>query len=89
MDNKVLDKVYDVIKQSPHSAQSLLLFALLKTLDIKKGGHMYLLEKLKDMTAESRQLAYELMELMASNQSHDDNWKQKIELIETAIRTNS
>lgn len=89
MSNEVLDRVYEIIKESPHSSQSLMLFALLKTLDIEKGGHMYTLAKLKDMTSESRQLAYGLMELMAANKIHDQNWQAKVELIETAIRSNS
>lgn len=89
MSNEILDGVYEVIKESPHSSQSLLLFALMKTLDIEKGGHMYMLEKLKDMTPESRQLAYGLMELVASKQAHDEAWNQKLELIETAIRSNT
>lgn len=89
MSDEILDRVYSVIKESPHSTQSLLLFALIKTLDIEKGGHMYMLEKLKDMTHESRMLSYELMEIMASNQAHNEVWQEKVSLIETAIRTNS
>ena len=85
---EVLDRVHDVIQSSPHSSQSLLLFALMKTLDIEKGGHMYMLEKLKDMTPESRQLAYQLMELMAAKEIHNDLWNEKVQLIETAIRSN-
>lgn len=89
MINEILDKVYSIVKESPHSGQSLSLFALLKTLDIPKGGHMYTLEKLKDMTPENRQLAYGMMELMADNQTQSEEWKIKLELIETAIRANS
>ena len=89
MSYEVLDSVYELIKQSPHASQSLMLFALLKTLDIEKGGHMYTLAKLKDMTPESRQMAYALMELMAENKIHDEHWRTKVELIETTIRSNS
>ena len=89
MSDDVLDRIYKIVNEAPHSAQSLLLFALIKTLDIQKGGHMYLLAKLKEMTAENRQVAYGLMELMADNRIHDDNWQKKLEMIETAIRSNS
>jgi len=89
MSDEVLENVYEVIKAAPHSGQSLLLFALLKTLDIQKGGHMYMLSKLKEMTAESRQLAYGLMELMADNKTLSEEWQVKLQLIEAAIRNNS
>ncbi|MDH5391682.1 MAG: hypothetical protein OEY11_00725 [Gammaproteobacteria bacterium] len=89
MRSDVLERVYEIIKAAPHSSQSLLLFALLKTLDIQKGGHMYLLSKLKDMTAENRQLAYGLMELMAENQTMSEDWQAKLQLIESAIRSNT
>jgi len=89
MSDEVLENVYEVIKAAPHSGQSLLLFALLKTLDIQKGGHMYMLSKLKEMTPESRQLAYGLMELMADNKTLSEEWQVKLQLIEAAIRNNS
>ncbi len=86
MSEQTLDKVAEIIKSEPHSSQALLLFGLIKTLDIEKGGHMYLLVKLKEMTAETRQLAYQLMELMASGHIQDDAWKQFVEMIEDTIR---
>lgn len=86
MAHEVLEKVTTLIKENPKSGQSLLLFALSKTLDIEKGGHMYMLAKLKEMTPENRQLAYGLMELMADNQIHDEDWRQQILAMETAIR---
>ena len=88
MSDQVLERVYEVIKADPHAGQSLLLFALLKTLDIQKGGHMYMLSKLKEMTPESRQLAYGLMELMADNKTLSEDWQVKLQLIEAAIRNN-
>ena len=86
MAHEVLEKVTALIKENPKSGQSLLLFALSKTLDIEKGGHMYMLAKLKEMTPKNRQLAYGLMELMADNQIHDEDWRQQILAMETAIR---
>lgn len=85
----VIDKVVEIIKRSPHSAESLLLFALLKTLDIEKGGHLYKLAKLKEMSPESRQLSYDLMESMAQNKTQDEDWQEKLQLIETIIRNNT
>jgi hypothetical protein len=88
MSNDVLESIYQIIKAQPHSGQSLLLFALLKTLDVQQGGHMYLLGKLKELTPENRQLAYAVMEMMASNKIYDENWQTKLQLIEAAIRGN-
>ena len=89
MSNEILDKVFEVIKAEPHAGQSLLLFALLKTLDIPKGGHMYMLGKLKEMTPATRELAFGLMTLMAENKTLDDEWKSKVQMIEAAIRNNT
>ena len=88
MSNEILDKVFEVIKAEPHSGQSLLLFALMKTLDIPKGGHMYMLGKLKEMTPDTRELAFGLMKIMAENKTQDDEWKSKVQMIESAIRNN-
>ena len=88
MSNEILDKVFEVIKAEPHSGQSLLLFALMKTLDIPKGGHMYMLGKLKEMTPGTRELAFGLMKIMAENKTQDDEWKSKVQMIESAIRNN-
>jgi len=88
MSNEVLENVYEIIKAAPHSGQSLLLFALMKTLDIQKGGHMYLLSKLKEMEPSTRQLAYGLMELMAENQTLSEDWQVTLQKIESAIRSN-
>ena len=87
--HQVLEDIYNLIKAAPHSGQSLLLFALLKTLDIQKGGHMYMLSKLKEMTAESRQLAYGAMELMAESKTMSEDWQVKLQKIESAIRSNT
>ena len=76
MSDSVLDKVTQVICDDPRSGQSLLLFALFSTLNVEKTGHMYMLAKLKEMTDENRQLAYGLIELMASNKAGNEAWQQ-------------
>lgn len=88
MSNTVLDDVLEIIKAAPHSGPSLLLFALMKTLDIQKGGHMYLLGKLKEMDPATRQLAYGLMELMCNGQTLSEEWQVALQKIESAIRSN-
>lgn len=84
--DEVLQRVVTQIESDPNSGQSLLLFALAKTLDMPKGGHMYMLHKLREMTPETRQLAYGLMERMAEGGNRGEAWQQAIARMEAAIR---
>jgi len=86
MSISILDQVSEIIKAAPHSSQALLLFGLIKTLDIEKGGQLYVLAKLKEMSEDTRELAYQLMEYMASGKTRDDAWKHFIDTIEELIR---
>ena len=82
-----LAEVVKVIEANPRSGQALLLFALAKTLDVPKTGHMYMLKKLQEMDAETRRLAYGLMELMAQQDNQGDDWNQAITRMEKAIQS--
>ena len=82
-----LAEVVKVIETTPRSGQALLLFALAKTLDVPKTGHMYMLKKLQEMDAETRRLAYGLMELMAQQGNQGDDWNQAITRMEKAIQS--
>jgi hypothetical protein len=84
--DSVLDKITQQIVDDPRSGQSLLLFALLATLNVEKTGHMYMLAKLKEFTPENRQLAYGVIELMAINEIGNDAWHQAYAKMEQAIR---
>ena len=86
MSESVLEKITQVIMNDPRSGQSLLLFALVATLNVEKTGHMYMLGKLKEFTAENRQLAYEVIELMARNECSRETWQQAFNKMEVAIR---
>lgn len=86
MPDAVLEKITQQIVSDPRSGQSLLLFALLSTLNVEKTGHMYMLSKLKEFTAENRQLAYALMELMANNETGNESWQQAVAQMTAAIR---
>jgi len=81
-----LEEVVKAIEASPRSGQALLLFALAKTLDVPKTGHMYMLKKLQEMDADSRRMAYGLMELMAQHGNQGDEWHQAIARMEAAIQ---
>jgi hypothetical protein len=86
MEDDILNKVTTTIEAEPHSGQSLLLFALVSTLNIEKTGHMYMLAKLKEFTPENRQLAYRLMEMMACGHIHDAAWEAAFARMEAAIK---
>ncbi len=86
MSDSILEKITQEITNDPRSGQSLLLFALVATLNVEKTGHMYMLGKLKEFTPENRQLAYEVIELMASNEINRDVWQEAFNNMEAAIR---
>ena len=86
MSDSILKKITQEITKDPRSGQSLLLFALVATLNVEKTGHMYMLGKLKEFTPENRQLAYEVIELMASNEINRDVWQEAFNNMEAAIR---
>lgn len=82
-----LEEVVKVIETTPRSGQALLLFALAKTLDVPKTGHMYMLKKLQEMDAETRRLAYGLMEMMAQQGNQGEDWNKAIARMEKAIQS--
>lgn len=86
MSDSILERITQEITNDPRSGQSLLLFALMATLNVEKTGHMYLLAKLKEFTPENRQLAYGVIELMASNEIGNDAWHKAYAGMEAAIR---
>ncbi len=86
MDYPELEEIVTAIESSPRSGQALLLFALAKTLDVPKTGHMYMLKKLQEMDADTRRLAYGLMELMAQQGNQGDAWDSAITRLEAAIQ---
>ncbi|MCW8917375.1 MAG: hypothetical protein OQL08_00955 [Gammaproteobacteria bacterium] len=73
------------IEDDRRSGQSLLLYALVKTLSIPQGGHSYLLSKLQAMNPDTRQLAYGLMELMAMGETATEEWKAAERRMDKAI----
>ncbi len=85
MDLSPLHETLQRIESDPRSGQSLLLYALVKTLSIPQGGHNYLLTKLKEMNPDTRQLAYALMELMVLGATAKAEWQQAVEKMDRAI----
>ncbi|MBU1191176.1 MAG: hypothetical protein KKA36_09250 [Gammaproteobacteria bacterium] len=81
-----LDELLDMIRANTHAAASLVLFALVKTLSAQQGQYLFLLNKLKDLDAPQRQLAYRLMEAMVAGNNTTSEWDAKIGQMEEAIR---
>ena len=86
MSDSILEKITQEITSDPRSGQSLLLFALMATLNVEKTGHMYMLGKLKEFTPENRKLAYDVIELMACGEIGNEAWHQAYSRMEAAIR---
>ena len=86
MDMTPIQQTLARIESDPRSGQSLLLYALTKTLSIPQGGHSYLLTKLKEMNPDTRQIAYGLMELMTQGASASAEWNSAMERMDRAIR---
>ena len=86
MAEDVLQQVVKLIEADPHSGPGLNLYALVSTLRMEKGGYMFMLRKLRDLSPEHRQLAYGLMELMAENGNQGDAWDRSLEAMDTAIK---
>jgi len=85
MDYAALNSALARIEADPRSGQSLLLYALAKTLSIPQGGHSYLLTKLKEMNPDTRQIAYGMMELMAQGGAGRPEWAETVVLMDKAI----
>lgn len=85
MDITALHAARDRIAADPRSGQSLLLYALVKTLSIPQGGHAYLLTKLKEMNPDTRRLAYDLMELMVQGGPAQPAWAEAMAQMDAAI----
>ncbi len=81
----VLAQLLSLVEADPRSGQALVLYALAKTLDVPRGGHMFMLKKLADLDAENRQLAYGLIELMVSDGARGPAWEQAMTSLDSAI----
>ena len=89
MTDSVLKEVVALVEASPHGGESLTLYALMSTLRMDKSGYMFLLRKLRDLQPQHRQLAYQLMELMAENGNQGEAWESALVAIDTAMKKGS
>ncbi|MCU7960311.1 MAG: hypothetical protein KZQ58_10010 [gamma proteobacterium symbiont of Bathyaustriella thionipta] len=83
---QALQKSLLLMQADPHSAASLTLYALICTLEIDQAGCLFKLTKLRDLPAEIRPLAYELMELMVAGQQQSPSWQTIKQQMDALIR---
>ncbi|WP_457665438.1 hypothetical protein [Thiolapillus sp.] len=86
MSTSVLEEVLGLIESAPHSAKSLVLYALVNTLEYEAAGCLFKLTKLRDLDAQGRRLAYALMELMANEENRGKNWEQAKKRMDELVR---
>ena len=82
----VLQKLVETVSADPHNGGSLGLYALASTLKMENTGYLYTLRKLRDLDPGQRQLAYELMELMAQQGNRGDAWETALQAMDEAVR---
>ncbi|OOZ42514.1 hypothetical protein [Solemya elarraichensis gill symbiont] len=84
--NEVLQQLISLVQNSAHSAGALTLYALASTMQYEQAGCLFKLNKLRDLSVEERQLAYQLMELMAQQGNQGDAWDAAMAQLDELIR---
>lgn len=82
----VLDRLVEVITANPQGGENLILYALASTLRMEKSGYLFMLRKLRDLSPENRQLAYQLMEYMATHGNQGEDWDAALASLDRAIQ---
>lgn len=88
MSDSSLEKIANFVASNAQNSQGLLLYALVSTLTVEQSGYLFKLVKLREMQPETRQLAYELLELMARGENKGPEWDGALERIDNAVRGN-
>ena len=83
----VLSAVTETIKNEPHSAASLILYALINTLAYEKSGCLFKLDKLRDLDEAHRRLAYEAIEIMVRQENQGAAFTAARQQMDEIVRT--
>ncbi len=83
---EVLDEVIEQIAAEPHSAAALTLYALVSTLEYEQAGYLFKLVKLRDLSAQQRQIAYRLIDLMADGNNAGPVWERSKQKMDELVR---
>ncbi len=83
---QTLQAIIDSIRESPQSGEALILYALMNTINYEQAGCLFKLNKLRDLSAEHRNLAYALMEVMVSGGNQGEVWRQAMLQMDELVR---
>jgi hypothetical protein len=86
MSDDVLAEITKIIEADPHSAPALTLYAMINTMAYEQAGCLFKLNKLRDVDAETRQLAYRLMEFMVAGHNQGEAWEQARTHMDEVVR---
>jgi len=81
-----LQAVIECIQESPQSGSALILYALMNTINYEQAGCLFKLNKLRDLSPQQRQLAYELIEVMVSGGNCGETWRQAMLQMDELVR---
>ena len=81
-----LQAVIECIQKSPQSGSALILYALMNTINYEQAGCLFKLNKLRDLSLQQRQLAYELIEVMVSGGNQGEAWRQAMLQMDALVR---
>lgn len=84
---QTLQAVTAAIAESPRSGSSLILYALMNTINYPQAGCLFKLDKLQDLSPRQRQLAYALIELMATGANRGEAWRSAMRQVDELVRT--
>jgi DNA polymerase III psi subunit len=84
-DLKPLESVCERIEAAPESGVSLLLYGLLKSMQIEERGCPFALTRLRMLDADTRTLVYALMELHAQQANHSPEWMALVERMDEVV----
>jgi hypothetical protein len=83
---QTLQAVIESIRESPQSGGALILYALMNTINYEQAGCLFKLNKLRDLSPQQRQLAYELIEVMVSGGNQGKAWQQAMLKMDALVR---
>lgn len=81
-----LQAVIECIQESPQSGSALILYALMNTINYEQAGCLFKLNKLRDLSPQQRQLAYELIEVMVSGGNRGETWRLAMLRMDELVR---
>jgi hypothetical protein len=80
-----LERICERIEAAPEGGVSLLLYGLLKSMQMEERGCLFALARLRMLDADTRALVYALMELHAQQANRMPEWAALVERMDEAV----